>query len=73
MTPKTTNDQALDKAYLNDTGRIQCGRHEFRSGDCVDVLIGGDWKSTRIEHNGESYYSIDHLPLVGHPVRYSED
>lgn len=62
-----------DVAYVNDTGRIQCGRHEFTSGDCVDVLINGKWIPTRIEHNGRNYYSIDRLPLVDHPVRYSED
>lgn len=69
----STTDHPQDVAYINDTGRIQCGRYEFTSGDCVDVLINGKWIPTRIEHNGRNYYSVDRLPLVDHSVRYSED
>ena len=60
-------------AYLNENGRVCCGRHEFTSGDCVDVLIKDAWISTRIEHNGRAYYSVDGLPLVGHAIRYAPD
>lgn len=60
-------------AYRNATGRIQCGQHEFTSGSCVDVLIRGRWLPTRIEHNGREYYSVDKLPLIDNPVRWSKD
>lgn len=62
-------------AHVNARGRIQCGPHEFSSGQVVDVLIGGAWHTTRIEFDfdGKRYYSVDDLPLVGHAIRYAED
>lgn len=62
-------------AIINERGRIECGQCEFSSGDVVDVLIGGTWHTTRIEFNfdGQRYYSVDDLPLVGHAIRYAVD
>jgi hypothetical protein len=60
-------------AFVSANGRIHCGRHEYTSGDCVDVQIDGVWHATRIEYDGRGYYSIDHLPLIGNPVRPSKD
>jgi len=56
---------------LNERGRIECGRHEFTSGDVVDVAINGTWQVTRIEFDfgRQRYYSVDGLQLVGHPIR----
>ncbi len=58
------------KAYFNDRERIECNGVEFRSGDVVQVLIGGEWQVTRIEHNGYNYYSIDGYELVGNEVKH---
>lgn len=59
--------------YLNDRDRFQCGNQEYRSGDVVVVWEGGQWFETRIEHDGQGYYSIDGLSLLGKEVRHFRD
>jgi hypothetical protein len=61
-------------AYYNEKRRIQCGDQEFSSGDVVVVWLDGHWQLTRIEHDGDNYYSVDDYPLIGQVVRrFRED
>jgi len=58
-------------AYVNERGRIQCGDHQFFTGECVAVWMSGEWVETRIEfdHEAQAFYSVDGLDLIGQEVR----
>lgn len=58
-------------AYVNENGRIQCGDRQFFTGECVAVLMSGEWVETRIEfdHEAQAFYSVDGLDLIGREVR----
>lgn len=59
------------KAHINLNGRIECNDIEFSSGDLIEILIANQWIRTRIEHNGQQYYSIDGYDLTSHQIRPS--
>ena len=56
--------------HINLNGRIECSNIEFQSGGLIEVLIDHQWLTTRIEHDGQQYYSTDGYALIGNPIRY---
>lgn len=48
--------ERIGKLRKNEIGRWEIRDHEFSSGSCLEIKLGGRWINGVIEHNGEDYY-----------------
>jgi hypothetical protein len=53
---------------LQENGRYAI-HYELTSGDCVEVLVDGNWEKTRVESSKGEYYLINGFPIEGATIR----